>query len=255
MPEYFLPRRVDAPAESDAAKDAAIVASEGVRSRTTDEGIEIELPEGQRITIGTLPPGTVVEVISWQGTGSPGPKASRLLLGTARTEETTVRITATADAPDPVAAPLAPAEVVAPQVPSTPTAETIGMPARSSRLRAWLRGVAWAAVAVALVLVPQSLGVVRWTVVDRGPSWALGGTRGSIAIATGDTDVAEGSRAIVRPHGSGEDWFGDVVATDDGGFVVRVGSISVPTEGRAHTVPAIVPWLGYPVIWVRSLFG
>lgn len=249
MPEYFLPRDLDRAADASSRDDpesvAIVGASDGIEARDSEEGMEIALPEGQRITIGALPPGTIIEVISWQGTGSPGPKASRLLLGTARADETTVRITApTADG--------------AAQEFASPTADPATLEAslrRRPRIGATFRTIAWSASIAALVLIPQALGILRWTVIDHGPSWALGSTRGSVAIAAGTTEVSEGDRALVRPQGSSEDWFGDVVTTDDGGLAVRTGSISVPTEGRARSVRAIVPWIGYPVLWVRSLLG
>ena len=64
MTDYFLPRRRD-----ESSDDAEILGrSEGIRTNEGDRGLEIDLPEGQRVTIGGLPPATVLEIISWQGT-------------------------------------------------------------------------------------------------------------------------------------------------------------------------------------------
>lgn len=43
--------------------------------------IEILLPEGQKLTIRSLEPGSVVEVASWRGTGKPDDSAIRMLFG------------------------------------------------------------------------------------------------------------------------------------------------------------------------------
>ena len=40
----------------------------------------VELPEGHHVTIGELPPGTVVEVATWNGTGKPDESTRRFLL-------------------------------------------------------------------------------------------------------------------------------------------------------------------------------
>jgi hypothetical protein len=40
----------------------------------------VELPEGHQLVIGELPPGTVVEVATWQGTGRPDETTNRFLL-------------------------------------------------------------------------------------------------------------------------------------------------------------------------------
>jgi len=40
----------------------------------------IELPEGHQLILGELPPGTVVEVATWQGVGRPDDSANRFLL-------------------------------------------------------------------------------------------------------------------------------------------------------------------------------
>jgi hypothetical protein len=40
----------------------------------------LELPEGHQLVLGELPPGTVVEVATWQGTGRPDETTNRFLL-------------------------------------------------------------------------------------------------------------------------------------------------------------------------------
>jgi hypothetical protein len=42
----------------------------------------VELPEGHQLIIGEMPPGTVVEVATWQGVGRPDETANRFLLTT-----------------------------------------------------------------------------------------------------------------------------------------------------------------------------
>jgi hypothetical protein len=41
----------------------------------------IDLPDGQKLVIGEMSPGAVIEVATWRGTGRPDSRTSRLMLG------------------------------------------------------------------------------------------------------------------------------------------------------------------------------
>jgi hypothetical protein len=57
------------------------VSSENLPQRAIDGfAASIELPEGHQLILGELPPGTVVEVATWQGVGRPDDSANRFLL-------------------------------------------------------------------------------------------------------------------------------------------------------------------------------
>jgi hypothetical protein len=47
----------------------------------------IDLPEGQKLVVGKLEEGTVIEVASWRGTGRPDSRTSRLMLGLSQSAE------------------------------------------------------------------------------------------------------------------------------------------------------------------------
>ena len=72
----------------------------------------IDLPDGQKLVIGELKPGIVIEVATWRGTGRPDSRTNRIMLGVsappgadANTNEavttTTTTITSTSDTPPP----------------------------------------------------------------------------------------------------------------------------------------------------------
>jgi hypothetical protein len=46
----------------------------------------IDLPDGQKLVIGNLDPGTVIEVATWRGTGRPDSRTNRLMLGVSAPE-------------------------------------------------------------------------------------------------------------------------------------------------------------------------
>ena len=53
----------------------------------TDSPLVIDLPDGQKLVVGQMPTGTVIEVATWRGTGRPDSRTSRLMLGMSSPEE------------------------------------------------------------------------------------------------------------------------------------------------------------------------
>ena len=49
----------------------------------------IDLPDGQKLVVGNIPRGTVIEVATWRGTGRPDSRTNRLMLGVSSTEAPT----------------------------------------------------------------------------------------------------------------------------------------------------------------------
>jgi hypothetical protein len=47
----------------------------------TDSPLVIDLPDGQKLVIGRMSQGSVIEVATWRGTGRPDSRTSRLMLG------------------------------------------------------------------------------------------------------------------------------------------------------------------------------
>lgn len=47
----------------------------------TDSPLVIDLPDGQKIVLGRISSGTVIEVATWRGTGRPDSRTNRIMLG------------------------------------------------------------------------------------------------------------------------------------------------------------------------------
>jgi len=47
----------------------------------SDTPLVIDLPDGQKLVIGKMPQGSVIEVATWRGTGRPDSRTNRLMLG------------------------------------------------------------------------------------------------------------------------------------------------------------------------------
>ena len=53
----------------------------------TQAPLVIDLPDGQKLVVGHLDPGTVIEVATWRGTGRPDSRTNRLMLGVSESEK------------------------------------------------------------------------------------------------------------------------------------------------------------------------
>lgn len=54
----------------------------------SDSPLVIDLPDGQKLVVGNLPTGTVIEVATWRGTGRPDSRTQRLMLGVSSSDST-----------------------------------------------------------------------------------------------------------------------------------------------------------------------
>ena len=57
----------------------------------SDTPLVIDLPDGQKIVIGKLQPGSVIEVATWRGTGRPDSRTNRLMMGMNNGEPSTTQ--------------------------------------------------------------------------------------------------------------------------------------------------------------------
>jgi len=55
--------------------------SEAVSPISPDQPLVIDLPDGQKLVVGNMVAGSVIEVATWRGTGRPDSRTSRLMLG------------------------------------------------------------------------------------------------------------------------------------------------------------------------------
>jgi len=68
----------------------------------TDSPLVIDLPDGQKLVIGKMSQGSVIEVATWRGTGRPDSRTSRLMLGVSSNAPTDAMDDAESDSSAPV---------------------------------------------------------------------------------------------------------------------------------------------------------
>lgn len=83
----------------------------------------VDLPEGQKLVVGNLDPGTVIEVATWRGTGRPDSRTNRLMLGVSTNEDENIPRTRSLPPVESVRQIPAPSEQYS-QPTSTPTERT-----------------------------------------------------------------------------------------------------------------------------------
>ena len=59
----------------------AVETPDAVSPITPDQPLIIDLPDGQKLVVGNMVEGSVIEVATWRGTGRPDSRTSRLMLG------------------------------------------------------------------------------------------------------------------------------------------------------------------------------
>lgn len=70
-------------AKKESASSEAAVSS--IPVPPAENSLVIDLPEGQKLVLGRMEDGTVIEVATWRGTGRPDSRTNRLMLGVSST--------------------------------------------------------------------------------------------------------------------------------------------------------------------------
>lgn len=178
----------------------------------------VELPNGQRLEIGDVPPGTVVEVATWRGAGAPD----------ARTERIVIAVT-------------------------PPAEDSTGQSRRGDRRRSTRWALA-GAVTVAVVVGFFAATPLAATV-PRGGDDVLGGRASSAVVITRPAgSLQQGLAVLVRHPRRGVVVLGRVQSVSSDVVLVRAGSefLQVAADDIVGDVIVVVPLLGAPFSWFTS---
>ncbi len=72
-------------AKKESAPEAPVVTT--LPLPNSDNAMVIDLPDGQKLVVGKMETGTVIEVATWRGTGRPDSRTTRLMLGVSSQEK------------------------------------------------------------------------------------------------------------------------------------------------------------------------
>lgn len=202
--------------------------------------IEITLPEGQKLTIRSLEPGSVVEVASWRGAGKPDDSAIRMLFGAAGNE---VEGSDSVDS-GPNSAALAGERIVTRHQKKM---ERIVQERKSAR-RVVRRaiGIAGSVLAIAVIVGGLHLsGIAEFHRPDSGITTGLGPASSSIAVVNNSVDIVSSSTVLVIR--GNESILAGVTEVGDGELTVfdESGPFTVSRDDVRGRVLFVLPFLGY----------
>ena len=226
----------------------------------------LELPEGHQLVLGELPPGTVVEVATWQGTGRPDETTNRFLLsasgsGLQRRERS---------AQDPAGAVSAPQqrEIAAIEKSSAQSIGSVGAsasylgmktfgvdtlptPAKKNRF-AWKKlgqGIFTGISIVAITILVLSLCGISAVVPARGAKTALGPSTTALVIYKKTPSVSIGSATVAIGKVKGRDSYifgpSNTFSKDTFQIDTTAGQELVESKNVVGRAFLAIPLLGY----------
>ncbi|MEN9751898.1 MAG: hypothetical protein RLZZ600_945 [Actinomycetota bacterium] len=195
---------------------------------TPDVPFVLDLPDGQKLLVGELPEGTIIEVAAWRGTAKPDSRTLRLLLGVSNKKVT---------------------EEEEPVVVSD--GQTIEPPKRS-RIRARLRlrttWIVLLSIAVVLLIggIAFSLSPLKIAHPSTGINLGFGPANSSLAVVAPESSVEVG-QTLIAQTGSGKSVVGRVAAKGQGIVLLQgdKGFTQVNESEVEGSVLFVIPFLGY----------
>lgn len=216
--------------------------------------IEITLPEGQKLTIRSLDPGSVVEVASWRGTGKPDETAIRMLFGASGpdAENTAALASESPDSPGPdrgdgakdITQPSTVDEVVTRHHKKLERLMEEKRIKRRAVRRIVGTGIGILVTAGVLVGLHMS-GISEFHRPDSGITTGLGPASSSIAVVNNNVDIVSSSTVLVTRGDSAV--LAGVAEVGDGELIVfdESGQFTVPRDEVQGRVLFVLPFLGY----------
>ncbi len=176
--------------------------------------VVVDLPDGQKVILGSITPGTVIEIAAWRGTERPDSRTTRIVLGVA----------------------------------NNPALEE-GIPVNNSVTGPWNRSRAWIwIVATIAVLGAATLGLLlsplKFVHPTTGTSLGFGSANSSIVLVAPVDTVSTGQLIVAN---KGDDVIvGQVGGVDSGQVLLQTGSnFTQLTESSVFgSVVVIIPFIG-----------
>lgn len=218
-PIYHRSRSVVEPVGVESATPTAVPSAVPSPSGTSadelsDAPVVVDLPDGQKVILGSISPGTVIEIAAWRGTERPDSRTTRIVLGVA----------------------------------NNPVLEE-GIPVSNSvkperrRSRAWIWFVAVVVVLGAAVL-GLMLSPLKFVHPTSGISLGFGEAKSSV-ILVAPIDSVESGQLVVANKGD-DVVVGQVGGVDSGQVLLQTGSTFTQVKESAvfGSVVVIIPFIG-----------
>ena len=179
-----------------------------------DDHIVVDLPDGQKIILGSVAPGTVIEIAAWRGVDRPDSRTTRIVLGVANN----------------------------PSLQEGPVMTNSASPSRrSSRAWIWILSVVAVIAVAALGLMLSPLKFVHPT---QGISLGFGNADSAVVLVS-PISAAE-SGLLVVAHKGDDIVVGQIAGVDSGQVLLQAGSSFTQVDERSvfGSVVVIIPCIG-----------
>ena len=195
---------------------------------TPDVPFVLDLPDGQKLLVGELPEGTIIEVAAWRGTAKPDNRTLRLLLGVSNKKVT--------EEEEPVV--VSDGQIIEP-------------PKRNrtrSRRRLRTTWIVLLSIVVVLLIggIAFSMSPLKLAHPTTGINRGFGTANSSLAVVEPNSKV-EAGQTLVAKLGSGGTVVGRVAATGEGIVLLQgdKGFTKVSESEIEGSVLFVIPFLGY----------
>jgi hypothetical protein len=245
-------------------------------TRDSQPPLVVDLPDGQKLVVGDLDPGTVIEIATWRGTGRPDSRTNRFMLGVSTNEDEDIpakrRLPKRAEIDQPVASITYSEDVkiipvqdsgenyqsnqvttgliysnVNPERKDNHLATTSKPKTGSSKVKTiatWAGSIAAVCALAFVLIVPVGL---RFAHPAAGANTALGGANTSIVVVKKDSNLVVGKSVVVdTPGDKAKPIVAIVAAVNDRALLLSTdsGYVQVRPEQLHGKVVAVLPFIG-----------
>jgi hypothetical protein len=233
---------------------------ETIPTKPGDPTLIVDLPDGQKLIVGAIEPGTVIEIATWRGTGRPDSRTTRMLLGAGVNNDARKKAISApkSDKNDSVFTGEPEPRELANQLVSSKKEVIKGKHGVAKKVTNYQRIGYVAAGIVAAISIPMLVvnnGLFEFTAPDMGLGTKLGGAQSVVAITTQLSDPQSGDLVIatVKTNGDSSKILAKVAAVGGDKVLLQANGMQyeVPVQSLNSQVKVVVPFIGS----IARIFG
>lgn len=238
---------------SDDDFEGKIVPEDSIPTKPGDPTLIVDLPDGQKLIVGQMEPGTVIEVATWRGTGRPDSRTTRMLLGAGVNEEARRKAISApkSDKNDSVFSVSPEPRESSNQLPSGKKDLTLGKHG-VTRKNIQLQKYGYVAAAfIFAIFVPVAIannGIFQVTTPDLGISTKLGSAESILVFTTNLSEPNNGDVVIasIDDNGQIKELLAKVVAVGGNEVLVQANQVQyqLPSKLITSKVRFVIPFVG-----------
>lgn len=231
-----------------------------IPTKPGDPTLIVDLPDGQKLIVGAIEPGTVIEIATWRGTGRPDSRTTRMLLGAGVNNDARKKAISApkSDKNDSVFTgepePREPANQLL-----TEKKEIVkgkhGVAKKSTNYQKIGYVAAGIVAALAIPMLVANNGLFEITTPDMGLASKLGGAQSVVAITTELSNPQTGDLviAIVETEGATSEVLARVAAVGGERVLLQANGIQYEVSEKSvnSKVKVVVPFIGS----IAKIFG